>query len=138
MLMNVGPTGRGEFDYRACEALAGIGEWMRYNSRSIYGCGIAPDEFETPEDCRLTYNPETKRLYVHIMRWPFRALDLKNMAGKVKYVQFLHDASEIKTRVPNNNEHSNLSEKTDEQDLRLILPVVKPNIEIPTIEIFLK
>ena len=34
VLLNVGPTGRGEFDYRALERLQGIGEWMKRHSRS--------------------------------------------------------------------------------------------------------
>ncbi|HEY3398569.1 MAG TPA: alpha-L-fucosidase, partial [Armatimonadota bacterium] len=45
LLLNVGPTGRGEFDYRALAALEGMGEWMSRHSRAIYGCGAAPAEF---------------------------------------------------------------------------------------------
>lgn len=44
LLMNVGPTSRGYFDYRAEEALKVYADWMKYNSRSIYGCTMAePD-----------------------------------------------------------------------------------------------
>ena len=111
---------------------------MKYNSRSIYGCGIAPDDIEEPEDCRLTYNPETNRLYLHILRWPFRYVDLKNMAGRIKYAQFLHDASEVKMRVQKPQVHSNLQETVSADTIRFLVPVVKPNIEIPTIEIFLE
>jgi len=63
LLLNVGPTGRGEIDERALSALQGIGEWMKRHNRSIYGCTQAPDVFKCPRDCRFTYNPETKRLY---------------------------------------------------------------------------
>ncbi len=42
LLLNVGPTGRGEIDDRALERLAGMGEWMRRHGRSIYGCTQAP------------------------------------------------------------------------------------------------
>ena len=41
LLMNVGPTSRGYFDYRAVDALKAYGEWMKYNGRSIYGCTMA-------------------------------------------------------------------------------------------------
>ena len=42
LLLNVGPTGRGEFDYRAQDRLRGMGEWMRGNSRSSFsGPGIS-------------------------------------------------------------------------------------------------
>ncbi len=38
LLLNVGPTGRGEFDPRARQTLAAIGEWTRLHGRAIYGC----------------------------------------------------------------------------------------------------
>ncbi len=125
MLMNVGPTGRGEFDYRAKECLEGLGKWMRVNGRSVYGCGTAPEGIEIPQDCRLTYNPDSKRLYTHIFAWPFKIVRIRGLAGKVKYAQFLHDASEVLY-------------KEDNDDIVLQLPVVKPNTQIPTIELFLK
>ncbi len=127
MLLNVGPTGRGEFDYRARERLRGMGEWMRTNGRSIYHCGPAPETFPQPTDCRYTYNPKTNRLYVHLFAWPFKHLHLPQMAGKVWYAQFLHDASEVLFR-----------ENEDDGYLTLQLPVVQPKITIPTIELFLK
>ncbi len=68
MLLNVGPTARGEFDARAIERLRGIGEWMRLHSRAIYGCGSS--EFAPPADCRFTQNGN--RLYLHLFSWPFR------------------------------------------------------------------
>ncbi len=138
MLMNVGPTGRGEIDYRAKACLEGIGAWMHYNSRSIYGCGAAPEGMVAPPDCRYTYNPETKRLYLHILAWPFKAIHLSGMEGKVKYAQFLHDASEVRFNRSRQQEHSNLTEKTTAGDLAIRVPVNKPNVEIPVIELFLK
>ena len=138
MLMNVGPTGRGEIDYRAQAALEGIGEWMRVNNRSIYGCGAAPAGMEAPVDCRYTYNAETNRLYLHLFAWPFGQVHLPGMAGKVKYAQFLHDASEVRLREPKAQEHANLETVAVQGDLTLNLPVVKPNVEIATIELFLK
>jgi|YelNatPaOPRAMG01_1025707.scaffolds.fasta_scaffold08461_4 alpha-L-fucosidase len=128
LLLNVGPTGRGELDYRALERLKGIGEWMSRHSRSIYGCTQAPEEFATPRDCRLTYNPEKKRLYVHVFAWPFEQLHLDGFAGRVEYAQLLNDASEIRW-----------SEHRNEGDLlTLHLPVKKPNVTVPVIELFLK
>jgi len=47
LLLNVGPTGRGEFDARAMERLKGIGEWMKRHGRSIYGCTQAPEQYGT-------------------------------------------------------------------------------------------
>ena len=95
LLLNVGPTARGEFDMRALDRLEGMGKWMAQHSRSVYGCTQAPAEFKVPQDCRLTYNPQTNRLYVHLFSWPYRDLFLDGYAGKVAYAQLLNDASEV-------------------------------------------
>ena len=139
LLLNVGPTGRGEFDERALDRLNGMGEWMKRHSRSIYGCTAAPSEFAAPQDCRLTYNAEKNRLYVHILAYPFEQLHLPGFAGRVEYAQFLHDASELKMRTYEGSEHhSTMSEAVPPDILTLMLPVKKPNATIPVVELFLK
>jgi len=134
VILNVGPTARGFIDYRAQSALEKIGDWMKLNNKSIYGCTQAPDEFEVPNSTILTYNPKTKRLYIHLIDYPLGALTLKGMKGKIKYMQFLHDASEILVR----KGHRLNEEKSDENDVIIKLPVNKPNVEIPVIEIILE
>ncbi len=138
LLLNVGPTARGELDYRAVDRLDGMGAWMRVNGRSIYGCGPAPEAFPAPPDCRYTYNAAANRLYLHLMAWPFKAIHLENMSGKVEYAQFLHDASEVKLRERRDPVHANLNQATPEGYLTLELPTVKPSIALPTIELFLR
>ena len=129
LLLNVGPTARGTFDYRAQERLKAMGEWMKVNSRSIYGCTEAPAKFTPPANTILTYNPVTNRLYVHLLAYPLGRITLKDMADKVKYVQFLHDASEIiATR----------GREDSKNDLSLVLPILKPPVEIPVMEVYLK
>ncbi|MDR1859760.1 MAG: alpha-L-fucosidase [Bacteroidales bacterium] len=125
LLLNVGPTARGDFDYRADNALAEIGKWMGHNSRAIYGCTEAPEEFKVPAGSILTYNEKTKRLYIHLLDYPLNNYTLPDYKGKVKYVQFLHDGSEIRFSEPGNN-------------VQLSLPVHKPQYEIPVIEVILK
>ncbi len=136
LLLNVGPTARGTFDYRADQALKGIGEWMKFNGRSIYGCTQAPDEFAVPENTLLTYNPKTNRLYIHLLYYPLQTLRLPGYKGKVKYAQFLHDASEIKITESSGRTRSGDSQ-SGENDLILHLPIAKPNVEIPVIEVLL-
>jgi alpha-L-fucosidase len=149
LLLNVGPTARGTFDDRANERLEGLAKWMKLHDRSIYGCTQAPDEYKAPENCLLTYNPKTGRLYLHILEWPsqslylpgyltkgeeakvyknewnFRPLYLPGYGGKIKYAQLLNDASEIRYRTNNN-------------DIMLNLPAGRPNVEIPVIELILE
>jgi len=134
VLLNVGQTARGTFDYRADEALEGMGKWMKYNSRAIYSCTQAPEGFITPANSLLTYNPKTNRLYVHLLDYPIQNFLMKGMNGKIKYAQFLHDASEIKL----GKTHGAWGkEEMQKGDVNLKLPVNKPNVEIPVIEIFL-
>lgn len=136
LLLNVGPTSRGEFDYRVKERLEKIGEWMYYHSDSIYGCTEAPEEFKTPKDCRLTYNSEKNRLYVHIFSWPYKFLFLegKEYKEKVVYAQLLNDRSEIKLEV---NEWYK-KQIGEVEGIILSLPPFKPKVEVPVIELFLK
>lgn len=138
LLLNVGPTARGNFDDRAVDRLEAISNWMKYNSRSIYGCTAAPDEFKKPDNCFLTYNPVTKRLYVHLLQWPFKTLYLPGFKGKVKYAQFLHDGSELKyTSRSSASPAEHMAITAGEGDLIVDLPVNKPNVEIPVIELIL-
>lgn len=138
LLLNVGPTGRGEFDARALDRLNGMGEWMKRHSRSIYGCTQAPEEFACPQDCRYTYHPEKKRLYLHLFSWPFRHLHLDGMAQRVEYAQLLNDASEIKMlkRVPEAS-YGAMQEAREKTLLTLELPVKPPNVTVPVVELFL-
>jgi alpha-L-fucosidase len=129
LLLNVGPTARGTFDQRAQDRLKSMGEWMKLNNRSVYGCTEAPAEFTAPANTVLTYNPVTKRLYIHMLAYPMGRLNLKGMNDKVKYVQFLHDASEIKFTTGTGDEAGNLA---------LQLPIQKPPVEIVVLEVFLK
>ena len=138
LLLNVGPTGRGEFDERALSALAGIGEWMRRHDRSIYGCTQAPDEFIAPNGTRLTYNPDKKRLYLHIFDWPIVNLHCDGFAGKVEYAQLLNDASEVKMKDKVEQEDWMKADKKALDTLTLELPIVKPNVKVPVVEMFLK
>ena len=137
LLMNVGPTSRGYFDERANTALDVYARWMKFNSRSIYGCTMAEPEFVAPRGCRLTQSEDGKRLYVHLIEYPYCFLELPGFAGKVDYAQFLHDGSEIKMR---EGETGNLGEGQTKDDTRLILslPPIKPNMIVPVIELFLK
>ena len=141
LLLNVGPTGRGEFDERALERLRGIGEWMKRHSRSIYGCTAAPEGVKVPADCRYTYNPAANRLYLHLFSWPFKQVHLPGLAGKLEYAQLLNDASEIRWKEgarASSMAEGAFSEGRDGETATLELPVKKPNAVVPVVELFLK
>jgi len=126
-------TARGTFDDRALAALNVYGEWMRLHSRSIYGC--TQSAYPAPPDCRFTQNGT--RLYLHLFAWPFRHIHLDGFAGKVAYAQLLNDASEVKLLEP--GKHNEWSIATTASDtLTLELPVVKPGVVVPVVELFLR
>ena len=139
LLMNVGPTSRGYLDYRAEAALAAYAGWMKYNSRSIYGCTMAePDLLPLcPNGCKFTQSEDGKRLYIHLFEYPFQYLELPGFAGKVDYAQFLHDGSEILFEEKNIS-HFSEGRSTADNLLVFKLPVIKPNTIVPVIEVFLK
>ena len=137
LLLNVGPTGRGEIDNRAKERLKAMGDWMRYNSRSIYGCTQAPKEFKVDGNL-ITYNPTTNRLYIHLVNYPpIGSFLMDGFPERVEYAQFLHDHSEV---VLNKHEFYGGGDQVITYDTKTVftVPVKKPNVEIPVVEVFLK
>ena len=138
LLMNVGPTARGYLDARAVGALDVYANWMKYNSRSIYGCTMAePDLLPSlPPDCRFTQSADKKRLYLHMFAWPFAHIHLPGLGGKVAYIQFLHDDSELKF-TEGEVRHFGEGLPKEEKLLVIELPIIKPDILVPVIELIL-
>ena len=137
--MNVGPTARGYFDKRATQALDVYAEWMKYNSRSIYGCTMAEPEFTAPRGTRLTQSEDGSRLYIHLLEYPFKFLEMENLAGKIEYAQFLHDGSELLYT----EGYLELwgAKHRGEPGPGLVcftLPEIKPDVIDPVIEVILK
>ncbi len=134
-LLNVGPNARGEFEPKALERLQEIGEWMRLHDRAIYGCGAA--EWTPPPDCR--YTRQGDRLYLHLFAYPYRTLHLDGLAGKCAYAQFLHDASEIRIlEIDPDKEAVNAEMPGSWDSLILELPVQRPDVLVPVVELFLQ
>jgi alpha-L-fucosidase len=136
VLLNVGPTGRGEFDPEAETILAEIGEWTRLHGRANYGATAAA-EAEAPVDCRYTRRGD--RLYLHIFNWPMRHIHLEGMAGKIAYAQLLHDASEVKVTDPDPSATAqNTAAPGFAGVATLALPIQQPDVLVPVVELFLK
>ncbi|MDR6988188.1 alpha-L-fucosidase [Paenarthrobacter nitroguajacolicus] len=136
LLLNVGPTGRGSIDPRALASLEGIGEWMKLHARAIYGAGAS--RFTAPPDARYTQRGD--RLYVHLFAWPFEYVHLPNLAGKVEYAQLLNDASEVflKEVDPRQQAMNMTPGGQPPGTLTIKLPVQKPDVAVPVLELFLK
>ena len=137
LLMNVGPTARGYFDYRAEKALKVYADWMKVNSRSIYNCTMAEPEFKAPRGTRLTQSEDGKRLYIHLIEYPYAFLEFEGLADKIDYAQFLHDGSEILYTI---DAVGHFSEGHTEKKglVAFKIPQQIPDMIVPVIEVFLK
>jgi alpha-L-fucosidase len=135
LIMNVGPTSRGTFDPRALSALNAYGDWLRVCGRSIYGC--TQSDLTPPQDCRFTQNGN--RLYLHIFNWPFKWIYLDGMAGKIKYAQLLHDGSQVmvKSALRDYN-YEAVAQPISPDTAVLELPVHRPDVVVPVVELVLK
>lgn len=131
LLMNVGPTSLGTMDPRALKSSGVYRDWMELHSESIYGC--TQSDYPTPPDCRLTQ--KGNKLYVHVYAWPFKVLLLDGLGGKVSYARFLHDGSEV---VINASDWELRQLHVSDTTLVLSLPVKKPDVIVPVIELTIK
>jgi alpha-L-fucosidase len=101
LLLNVGPTARGEIPSECVTILEQVGEWMHQNGESIYGCGRA--SLERPEWGRWTMKTTEqggKRLYAHILDRGIGPINLRGLEGKIIQARLLADGSEIRLQRP--------------------------------------
>jgi alpha-L-fucosidase len=111
---------------------------MRAHGRSIHGATMS--EFAPPADGRFTQRGD--RLYYHCFSWPYRHLHLDGLADQVEYAQFLHDGSEVKF-FGGDDPFSRLSDlvaarRLETKTLSFEVPVQRPDVMVPVIEMFLR
>jgi len=135
LIMNVGPTARGNFDSRADAALQTYADWMRVNARSIYGCDVADPEFRAPEGVCLTQSADRKRLYIHLVDYPYHRLKMEGLADRVEYVQLLADGSEVMWQ---ETESFDATGKSHGVSMKILLPGAAFHMIDPVLEVFLK
>ena len=133
LLLNVGPTARGEIEPAAKARLEAMGRWLRVNGRAIYGCTAAPEGILPPPDSVLTYNPETKRLYAILKAYPNRDLACP-FADRVDFVRLQDTGVDVEVRKPKTM--GNFGEV--EIPEQFILPKGRPASALPVLEITLK
>jgi alpha-L-fucosidase len=92
LLLNVGPDARGNFPVQVSEILRDLGNWMKYNAKSIYGCGVA--EMPKPENGWLTRNGNF--YYYHITDRSVGGFPLFGFQrDQIKKARLLCDGSEL-------------------------------------------
>ena len=96
MLLNVSPTAKGDIPQWQQDVLGTVGNWIRDNGDSIYGCGRS--EFPKPEWGRYTQNGN--KLYAHIMEESIGAVALPGLKGRIEKARRLSDGFEMVTMTP--------------------------------------
>ena len=81
-----------------------------------------------------------KHLFLHVFSWPFGHLHLAGLAEDVEFARFLHDGSEIQREVidPEKPAFNTTLGGLAPGTLTLRLPVHRPEVAVPVIELFLK
>lgn len=98
LLLNVGPTAKGQIPPDSIAHLSMLGRWLDLNGESIYHCTRAP--LAKPDWGRYTLSADGKTLYAHIFEKPIGPVALAGLAGKVSSARTLHDGAEINVSMP--------------------------------------
>ena len=96
LLLNVGPTARGDIQPEAVEILTQVGDWMQLHGDSIHGCGHAG--LPKPDWGRWTRRGD--RLFAHVFNPPTGPLVLVGWGGKIDSATLLADGSCINMSTP--------------------------------------
>jgi alpha-L-fucosidase len=100
LLLNVGPNAYGEFPKEAVDILTQVGEWLKVNGESVYGCGMS--EYKFADFGR--YTQKGNRLYLHILDKTNRPIRLEGLLDKYESVHYLADGAEV-VMIPPNSFH---------------------------------
>ncbi len=90
LLLNVGPDARGNIPPQSVAILHQVGEWMKLNGASIYGCGAS--DLPKPDWGRFTQ--QGKKLYAHVLHPNIGHINIKNYQDKVLKAKVLMNGAE--------------------------------------------
>ncbi|MCL2223260.1 MAG: alpha-L-fucosidase [Oscillospiraceae bacterium] len=92
LLLNVGPDAKGRIPKESVEILTKVGDWMKQNSASIYGCGAS----KIPQQPWGAITENDKEIFLHIYEETVGAVPLKGLSrDDIKLVQFEATGAEI-------------------------------------------
>ena len=94
-MLNIGPRANGDVPFEIEQRLLGMGEWLKINGESIYGC----EAFDLPKDlhdwgritCKIL-GEDKFRLYLHVKNWPIsQMIKLTGIRSKPEKIYQLAD-----------------------------------------------
>jgi alpha-L-fucosidase len=94
-MLNIGPRANGDVPFEIEHRLLDMGQWLKINGESIYGC----EAFNLPKDMhdwgRITskkIDGDKFRLYLHIRNWPLgQMINLTGVKSKPEKIYLLAD-----------------------------------------------
>ena len=108
LLLNVGPTAKGEIPPESVAILEEVGEWMHLNGEAVYGCGAV--DMERPSWGRVTRND--KAIYLYVQDTCSEHIPVYDCPEKIKCAVLLGDGSEVKMNLPWNAESYEIEGKS--------------------------
>lgn len=92
MILNIGPDARGNFPKESLDRLKDIGNWMKLNGESIYGCGRS--DIAKPDMGRITQ--KGKKIYYHLFENAIGPMPLPGVKkGEVDHMRYLASGAEV-------------------------------------------
>lgn len=116
-LLNVGPTSEGLIPQPSVERLTEVGKWLKVNNEAVYGAAPSPFPYELPWGL-LTTKPG--RVFLHVFKWPQKALVIYGLKSKVRRAYLLSDKKGLKFT-------QQADEKMDHYALNIELPASAPD-----------
>lgn len=122
LLLNVGPTAKGEIQGEFVDCLQRVGAWIDRNGQSIYGCSRA----SVPKPQWGRYTQKGNTVYAHILEKPVGPIPVVGLGGKVRRARLVGDGSEVRISRPWNV-------AADSQDLFMSIPGATLPDELDTV-----
>jgi alpha-L-fucosidase len=116
-LLNVGPTSEGLIPQPSVDRLTEVGKWLKVNQEAVYGAAPSPFPYELPWGL-LTTKPG--RVFLHVFKWPQKALVIYGLKSKVRRAYLLSDRKGLKFT-------QQADEKMDHYALNIELPASAPD-----------
>ncbi len=96
LLLNVGPTAKGEIPAASVERLEAVGRWMRANGESIHGARST----DLPKPDWGRYTRKGSVIFAHLFEKPAGLIALAGLGGRLKRARLLADGSEVNIGKP--------------------------------------
>ncbi|MGZ0711979.1 alpha-L-fucosidase (plasmid) [Coraliomargarita sp. W4R53] len=96
LLLNVGPTGQGQFPSEATERLAQIGQWTRRNREAMSGVSRAPASIHSPLPIGVKSSETTERLFIYCTLRPHDTLVIAGLpVSRISSVKVLGTTTKL-------------------------------------------